>query len=104
MVGRYGGIGVFWQWSGDAGEIVRQSWARALVLEFPEGRGLAPHAAPADALFICMAGTVRFSLEADTRDLHPGDGVAMRAGQMHAVTAGPAGRAILLLRQTDGER
>lgn len=80
-----------------------QPWIRAVALEFPEGKGLPPHRAPADALFICTAGTVRFLLEEAERALQPGDGVVLREGQMHAVTAGASGRAVLLLRQ-DGER
>lgn len=88
----------FWQWpNGPDG--AEEAWVRIVSLDFPADRGLAAHSAPADALFLCVGGTIRFSLEGETRDLRPGDGVAMRAGQVHAVAGGAEGRALLLLRR-----
>lgn len=97
-------VALFWQWPAeDRGTLAETGWVRAVALTLPEGRGLPEHAAPADALLLCVAGLVRFSLEGEARELHPGDGVVMRAGQRHSVAAGAGGRAVLLLRR-DGDR
>jgi len=97
-------MAVFWQWpDGQRGEVAQAEWVRAVALSFEAAQGLAPHRAPAEAVFICVEGTIRFVLEGRQQDLRPGDGVVMRRGDLHAVEPGEAGRALLLLQQGTAE-
>ena len=91
---------MFCGWPDPPGSTVaEQPWIRAVPLQLVEARGSAPHKAPVDAVFIYTAGAVRFVLEGTERELQAGDGVVPQEGQMHAVTGGAPGRAVLLLRR-----
>jgi len=95
---------VFWEWPDQSGrDLADQPWVQVVALEFPEGKPLAAHRAPAGELFTRIVGAIRITLEGTERELRPGGGVAVREGQVHVVTGRSPGRVILFLRN-NGDR
>lgn len=90
---------MFWQMADTKGELARGGWVRVISVPIDAARGLPAHAAPADAALVCVQGSIRFVHSGVQRDLHPGDGVVMRRGDMHAALPGSSGLAVLLLRE-----
>ena len=90
---------MYWQGTDGSGLLARGGWVRVALVAIDGARGLAAHAAPADAALVCVEGSIRFVHEGTERTLHPGDGVLMRRGDVHSALPGASGRAVLLLRE-----
>jgi quercetin dioxygenase-like cupin family protein len=65
------------------------------VVELAPNAVVPEHRHPAEQLGMCITGTIRFTIDGETRDLRPGGTWRITSEKPHQVTAGPDGAVVL---------
>lgn len=67
--------------------LAQQPGCKATLFAIDTDEGMSSHAAPGDALILCLEGRGEITIEGEQHVLLPGQSVVMSAGAAHAVRA-----------------
>jgi quercetin dioxygenase-like cupin family protein len=81
-------------WDGVAGWAVEGERTTFAVIELEPGRAVPEHRHDNEQLGVCIAGSMRFRIGDETREVGPGDTWNIPGGVPHQVDVGPEGATV----------